>query len=106
MTRKGYCIFVDTLCQGAVPNVKDSDPDDVERGCIFPTELEAQREIADYMITRLQQFLDGERDFEDAVTVEEYLVEVEVFPDGTMIDAEGNVFGMDGERGKMGLIDE
>ena len=48
------------------------------------------------MITRLQQFLDGERDFEDAVTVEETVVEVDVSPDGTMVDAEGNVFGMDG----------
>jgi hypothetical protein len=50
------------------------------------------------MITRLQQFLDGERDFEEAVTVEETIVEVEVFPDGTMVDAEGNCFGMDGEE--------
>ncbi|MEO5913822.1 MAG: hypothetical protein ABIS50_06290 [Luteolibacter sp.] len=98
MNRKGYCIFVDTLCQGAVPNVKESGPDDVERVCVFPTELEAQREIADYMITRLQQFIDGERDFEDAVTVEEYIVEVDVAQDGTIVDADGNCFGMDGER--------
>ena len=90
MIRKGDCIFVDTLYQGSVPNVKDSGPDDLERVCLFPTELEAQREIADYMITRLQQFLDGERDFEDAVTLEEYVVEVDVFPDGTMVDADGN----------------
>jgi hypothetical protein len=32
------------------------------------------------------------------VTVEEYIVEVEVFPDGTMVDADGNVFGEVGER--------
>ncbi|MEO8617080.1 MAG: hypothetical protein ABI600_18215 [Luteolibacter sp.] len=44
------------------------------------------------MITRLQQFLDGERDFEDAMTVEEYIVEVDVFPDGTMVDADGKRF--------------
>jgi len=43
------------------------------------------------MITRLQQFLDGERNFEDAVTVEEVVVEVEVFPDGTMVDADGKL---------------
>jgi len=78
--------------------VKECGPDDLERVCIFPTELEAQREIADYMITRLQQFLDGERDFKDAVTVEEWVVEVDVLPDGTIVDADGNVFGMDGER--------
>jgi len=50
------------------------------------------------MIIRLQQFLDGERDFEDAVTVKETVVEVDVFPDGTMVDGDGNVFGMDGGR--------
>jgi len=78
--------------------VKDSGPNDSERVCIFPTELEAQREIADFMITRLQEFPDGEREFEDAVTVEEYIVAVDVFPDGTVVDANGNCFGMDGER--------
>lgn len=98
MNRSGYCIFVDTLCQGAVPHVKDSGPNDSERVCIFPTELEAQREIADFMITRIQQFLDGERDFEDAVAVEEYIVAVDVFPDGMIVDADGNAFGMDGGR--------
>ncbi|MEO8617077.1 MAG: hypothetical protein ABI600_18200 [Luteolibacter sp.] len=55
------------------------------------------------MITGLQQFLDGERDFEDAVTVEEYIVEVDVFPDGTMVDADGNVFGVDGGRVERGI---
>ncbi len=48
------------------------------------------------MFTLLQQFLDSERDFEDAVTVEEYIVEVDVFPDGTMVEAEGNVVAMEG----------
>jgi hypothetical protein len=30
--------------------------------------VEAQKEIVDYVMTRLQQFLDGERDFDDAMT--------------------------------------
>ncbi len=30
------------------------------------------------MMTRLQQFLNDERDFDDAMTVEEYVVEVDV----------------------------
>jgi hypothetical protein len=93
MNRRGYCIFIDTLCQGAVPSVTEILPDDPdhadERICVFQTELEAQREIADYMMTRLQEFLDGERDFEDAITVEEYVVAVEVFPDGTIVEASG-----------------
>ncbi len=32
------------------------------------------------------------RDFDDAVTLEEYVVEVDVFPDGAMVDADGNEF--------------
>jgi hypothetical protein len=62
------------------------------RICVFPTELEAQREIVDLMMTRLQEFLDGERDFDDAMTVEEYVVEVDVCPDGMIVDADGNGF--------------
>jgi len=97
MNQRGYCIFIDTVFQGAVPAVTEIEPTDPcgapERICVFPTKVEAQREIADFMMTRLQQFLDGERDFDDAVTVEEYVVEVEVFPDGKIVDADGNCFG-------------
>ena len=60
---------------------------------MFETELEAQKEIADDQITRLQQFLDGERDFEDAIAVEEYIVPVTVHPDGIITDEDGNRFG-------------
>jgi hypothetical protein len=96
MNRRGYCIFIDTVFQGAVPSVSEvdgNDPNASEINCVFPTELEAQREIADFMMTRLQQFLDGERDFDDAITVDEYVVEVDVLPDGRIVDANGNCFG-------------
>jgi hypothetical protein len=85
----GFCIFIMTLCEGPVPSVRDG------KGlpCVFATEVEAQREIADGVITRLQEFIDGERDFDDAMTVEEYVVPVHVCPDGSVVDAEGNWFG-------------
>ena len=58
--RTGFCIYIDTLCQGSVPVVSD------ENGYIvFETKLEAQKEIVDNQMTRLRQFLDGERDYED-----------------------------------------
>jgi hypothetical protein len=60
---------------------------------VFETGLEAQREIVDNAMIRLQQFLDGERDFDDAITVEEYVVPVTVHPDGTITDEAGNCFG-------------
>jgi len=66
--------------------------DGEDRPLVFATRLEAEREIADYAITRLQQFMDGERDFDDAITIEEYIVEVDVWPDGSISDEEGNYF--------------
>jgi hypothetical protein len=86
--KNGFCIFIHTLCQGPVPVVSD------ENGYIvFETELEAQREIVDNQMTRLRQFLDGERDYEDAIAVDEYVVPITVHPDGAIVDADGNCFG-------------
>lgn len=76
MKRYGYCIYIDTVCEGAVPIVVDEEGVPI----IFRTRDEAEREIADCVMTRLQEFMDGERDFCDAMTVEEYVVEVEVPP--------------------------
>ena len=45
------------------------------------------------MIERLDQFLNGERSFEDAMTVEDYLVKVTVLPDGSIVDEVDNHFG-------------
>lgn len=44
-------------------------------------------------LARLQEFMDGARDFEDSMTVEEYVVDVGVLPDGSIVDADGNHFG-------------
>jgi len=85
--QNGFCIYIDTVCQGPVPIWRD------DNGyVVFATELLAQREIADDLILRLQQFLAGERDFDDAMTVEEYIVPVTVRSDGTIVDEEGNCF--------------
>jgi len=85
--RNGFCIYINTFCQGPVPVVSD------ENGyVVFETELEAQREIVDNLMTHLQQFLDAERDYEDAITVEEYIVPVTVHRDGTITDEEGRCF--------------
>jgi hypothetical protein len=86
--RDGFCIYINTFCQGPVPLVSD------ENGyVVFATELEAQKDIVDNQITRLQQFLDGERDYEDAIAVEEYVVPVSVHPDGVIVDEDGCCFG-------------
>jgi len=86
--RNGFCIYINTFCQGPVPVVSD------ENGyVIFETEVAAQREIVDNLQTQLQMFLDGEREYEDAITVEEYVVPVTVHADGMITDEAGRCFG-------------
>ncbi|MDP1825582.1 MAG: hypothetical protein Q8L48_20145 [Archangium sp.] len=87
--RKGYCVFVDTVFQGPIPTVSNGEG----RFVVFRSVLAARREIAEHTIARLQQFLDGERDFEDATTVEEYIVAVTVERSGRISDIHGNRFG-------------
>jgi hypothetical protein len=86
--RNGFCIYIDSACEGRVPFVSD------EAGyAVFTTELEAQKEIVDNLITRLNEFIDGEREYEDAIAVDEYVVSVTVHPDGTIVDEDGKCFG-------------
>ena len=85
----GFCIFLDTVCEGSVPAITDGEGKIV----VFESENEAQREIVDHAMIRLRQFLDGEREFEDAMTVEEYVAPVTVYPDGVVTDEVGNCFG-------------
>ena len=44
MNRRGYAVFIDTLCQGPVPSVTEIYPADSDNAtgliCVFPTELE------------------------------------------------------------------
>ena len=92
-SRSGFCIYINTLCQGPVPIWTDGEG----RCVVLATEREAQLEIVDDLQLRLEQFLAGERDFDDAITVEEYVVPVTVHPDGVITDEDGNCFGMRAE---------
>ena len=80
MKRQGFCIFIGTFFQGPVVSCFDEN----DKPVVFDSIVEAQHEIADNMLTRLQQFIEGEREFEDAITCEEYVVEVEVLGEGTV----------------------
>lgn len=84
----GFCIYVDTFFQGPMPVVSDGDGNYV----VFETELEAQKEIVDHQLKRLRQFLDEEREFEDAIAVEEYVVPVTVHAGDVIVDKAGNRF--------------
>jgi hypothetical protein len=89
MNKSGYCIFTDTVCEGRIPAWHN----DKDLPVAYPTLEAAQREIADDVMERLRQFLEGEREFEDAMTVEDYILPVDVLPDGSILDEDGNCFG-------------
>ena len=88
-TTPTFCIYIETIGEGAVPSARD----DKDMPCVFVTRVEAEREIVDNLMTRLQEFIEGEREFEDAISVEEYVVEVDALPDGSIVDEDGNHFG-------------
>lgn len=44
----------------------------------------------------MKEFLDGTRESDDAITIEEYVVEVKVLPDGSVESQDGKIFGADG----------
>jgi len=89
MSEPAFCIFIDTVCEGRVPAWHD----EKLMPLVFSTIEEAQREVVELVMERLQQFMDGQRDFDDALTVEDYILPVVVLPNGSIVDEDGNSFG-------------
>lgn len=85
----GYAIFRGCWLQGPMPACYD----ETDYPVVFATELEAQREIADSQLIRIRQFLDGERDFEDAITTDEFVLPVVVWSDGKISAEDGQLHG-------------
>ena len=92
----GYCIYIDMLCGGPQP-CEFEDKDGKRSPVIYATRQEAEDDIAEGMITRLDQYLNRERYFDDAVTCEEFAVSVDVQPDGSIVDEAGNCFSSENE---------
>lgn len=84
-----YGIFTRTICEGIVPAWYDESNFPV----IYGTEFEAQCEIANELIQRLQEFLDGEREFADAISTDDFILPVDVWADGSISTEAGEVFG-------------
>ncbi len=86
--RHGYCIYVDSVVDGPIP---------VERGLegkpvVYTTLAAAEREIADLAIKRLHEVLVGARALEEAIPLEDFVVEVDLMPDGSIRDEWGRAF--------------
>lgn len=89
-TRAAFAIFEDTLFQGMMPTWRDETGFPVT----YPTEREAQIEIAEMLIEHLHQFIAGERDFDDARTTGDFILPVKAWPDGTIETDDGRRFGI------------
>jgi hypothetical protein len=77
-----YMIVGESVVEGLQPTVMVSEGDSPFEPLLFPTEREAQMEMADRMMTKLEEFIDGERDFDDAVALDEHVLEVVRRADG------------------------
>jgi hypothetical protein len=88
----GFAIFTRTVCEGLVPAWHD------ERNLpvIYATEREAQREIAEDLMEQLRQFLAGSREFDDAISNEDFVLRVKVWPDGRISTEDDRTFGKRG----------
>jgi len=84
-SRSGYGIFINTIEEGEVPLWLDGEG----KPCFYSTREEAEREVVDDLLNRLEEYLAGEREFEDAITVEEYVLPVKRLPDGTLVQGVG-----------------
>ncbi len=88
-TRHAFAIFQETVSDGIVPTWRDENGFPI----IYDTEREAQIEIAEMLIVQLKQFVAGERDFGDALSTGDFILPVEVWPDGTLQTESGLRFG-------------
>lgn len=86
-----WAVFIDTVCEGRIPAYHDASGWPVT----YATEEEAWREIADDMIAHLEQFVRGERTLNETdFAAPEYVLPVEVEPDGTIWTEDGERFGV------------
>ncbi len=87
--RPAFSIFCMTVCDGVVPAWWDEGGWPV----VYESENEAQKEIAELLIGQLRDFLEGGREFEDAITTGDFILPVTVWPDRSIVTENGVRFG-------------
>jgi hypothetical protein len=65
-----------------MPRVITAWRDEQGNPVVYTKRREAEQENVEAIMERFLQFLDGERDFETDFEFEDYIVEVDVHPDG------------------------
>ena len=89
--RSGYCLLIQIVCEGVVPYERDGKGNPI----VYDSLQDIQRVLVEGIIERMEEFLAGEREFTDAMTIEEYIAAVSVYPDGFVGDEDGNLFRTD-----------
>lgn len=87
--RSAYAIFTQTICEGLVPAWYGQG----DLPVVYATERKAQLEIVDSLMENLRQFRDGEREFDDAISVDDFILPVDVWSDGSITIEAGSTFG-------------
>lgn len=78
---EGYCVFIDSICEGIVPSVFD----EKSRPVVFETFEGAEAEIIDYGESRLGHASSDEEKRIYEEDTEEFVLKVEVLEDGTVL---------------------
>lgn len=78
----GFVVAIDTVAEGLTALVKDGEG----RPVVFTTEEAAQKCIVDFLADRVDECQRGERDFDDLMTIEEFVKPVEVDEVGCIYD--------------------
>lgn len=79
--KEGFCVFIDSICEGVVPSVFD----EKSRPVVFDTFEGAEAEIRDFLESRLTHASsDVEKRIYEGDT-EEFVLKVKVFEDGTVL---------------------
>lgn len=84
----GFIVAIDTVVEGLTALVKD----DEGRPVVFATEEAAQKCIVDFLADRVDECQRGERDFDDVMTIEEFVKPVEVDEIGCIYDEDEHEF--------------
>ncbi len=84
-----FALFIDTVFQGPMPSWYDEDGYPVT----YCSKRKAQEEIADTQMEYWRQFMARERPFEDAVSIDDYIVSVRRLADRTIQTKDGRIFG-------------
>jgi hypothetical protein len=87
-----FIALTETMCDGVIPEFWEHTKDTPDRPITFATQREAWKEIADFQIMRLQDFIDDDTRDDDEMPEFEpdgWVVPCTLYPDGRIEGADG-----------------